>query len=132
MGLLLLRLAVATVLAVEGVSLLIDAGTARVGILGLAVVLMADSGALAAGFLTPVAALLAAALTVVGLVLAPGPGPDTSLESAPVEVLLLVMTTAIGLLGPGGFSADARLFGRRRILVPPPSDLPRSGDAAPD
>jgi hypothetical protein len=28
------------------------------------------------------------------------------------------MAAAIGLLGPGAFSVDARLFGHRRIIIP--------------
>ena len=30
----------------------------------------------------------------------------------------IVMATAIVLLGPGAFSLDARLFGRREIVIP--------------
>jgi hypothetical protein len=31
---------------------------------------------------------------------------------------LMVLATAIALLGPGAFSIDSRLFGRREILIP--------------
>ena len=31
---------------------------------------------------------------------------------------VIVLTTAIALLGPGAFSIDARMFGRREILIP--------------
>jgi hypothetical protein len=31
---------------------------------------------------------------------------------------MIVLTTAIALLGPGAFSIDARMFGRREILIP--------------
>ena len=29
----------------------------------------------------------------------------------------IVDTAALGLLGPGGYSLDARLFGRRRVVL---------------
>jgi len=32
-------------------------------------------------------------------------------------VLSIVDTAALGLLGPGGYSLDARMFGRRRIVL---------------
>jgi putative oxidoreductase len=38
------------------------------------------------------------------------------LVSPPFEVITLAVT--IALLGPGAFSLDARMFGRREILVP--------------
>ena len=31
---------------------------------------------------------------------------------------VIILAAAIALLGPGAFSVDARLFGRREILIP--------------
>ena len=39
---------------------------------------------------------------------------------------LTVISIAITLLGPGAFSLDARLFGRREIIIPEPSRPPFS------
>ena len=39
---------------------------------------------------------------------------------------ILVLSTAIALLGPGAFSVDARMFGRREILIPYASRSPKS------
>ena len=62
------------------------------------------------GFLTPIAAVVtaisAAALAASGL-----PFPAGSL------IGLTVLAAAIALLGPGAFSLDSRLFGRREILI---------------
>jgi hypothetical protein len=40
----------------------------------------------------------------------------TGLIAPPLEVIIPAITVA--LLGPGAFSLDARMFGRREILVP--------------
>jgi uncharacterized membrane protein YphA (DoxX/SURF4 family) len=39
-----------------------------------------------------------------------------------VLVSLLLNAAALALLGPGAYSVDARLFGRRVMVVPPPRD----------
>ncbi len=35
-----------------------------------------------------------------------------------LSINLVVIATAISLLGPGAFSLDARLFGRRKVIIP--------------
>jgi uncharacterized membrane protein YphA (DoxX/SURF4 family) len=42
----------------------------------------------------------------------------------PIE--LIVLAVAIVLLGPGAFSLDARMFGRREIRIPDMHHSPRS------
>lgn len=60
------------------------------------------------GFWTPVAALAAAAIQIA--IVYPGPRLDSSaLTAAAVAV-------ALAMLGPGAWSLDARLFGRKRIV----------------
>jgi uncharacterized membrane protein YphA (DoxX/SURF4 family) len=39
-----------------------------------------------------------------------------------VPVLELVVVVSLALLGPGRYSVDAYLFGRREIIIPPRSD----------
>jgi len=69
---------------------------------------VASAACLLAGFMTP---LIVATIVTVGTILAvSGPGP--------VRVEVIILAVIIALLGPGAFSLDARMFGRREILVP--------------
>ena len=81
------------------------------------------SGALAllvlGGLWTPIAGGLAAAVALVH-----GFAHTTD---ARLEVLLATIGVALALLGPGGWSIDARLFGWKQIEIPnrkPPTTPP--------
>lgn len=65
---------------------------------------------MAPGFLTPFGA--AACIFCELLCFICGAQPDPGLLVEPVLVCL-----AVGLAGPGAYSVDARLFGRRRVLA---------------
>jgi hypothetical protein len=70
------------------------------------------SGSLALGLLTPLIALLAGIVEVALLV--------TGASSVVVAVLLGPLDAAVLLLlGPGAYSLDARLFGRRVVVLQP-------------
>jgi len=71
-----------------------------------------------AGTLTPLASLLVI-ISGIGYALAwfPTPTPNI-LESKLVLANLIAMAAAILFLGPGAFSLDAHLFGRREIFIP--------------
>ena len=72
--------------------------------------LLASAACLLLGFVTPVAAVLIG-LTSLGLALWTTSYPIQELE-------VVVLAAVIALLGPGAFSIDARMFGRREILIP--------------
>lgn len=73
---------------------------------------------LLAGFLTPIAAALAAMRTLyIGLPLLAIPDPVLH-QSALAMLYLATICVALMLLGPGAFSIDSRLFGRREIIIP--------------
>jgi uncharacterized membrane protein YphA (DoxX/SURF4 family) len=67
------------------------------------------------GLLTPVASALVGG-SYVGLVFAAPTDPCHPSETA--LTYMLVIAVAIALLGPGAFSFDSRLFGRREIIIP--------------
>jgi hypothetical protein len=67
--------------------------------------------ALGFGLLTPLTALLGCVLAIVD-------ATRLGAMQAPIALLTMVNAIALGLLGPGAYSLDARLFGRRVVVVP--------------
>ena len=67
------------------------------------------------GFLTPFLSVLAGALSIAALVI--GPNPVNLIDG-----VLVLNAGALALLGPGAYSLDARLFGRRVTVLPPRAD----------
>ena len=118
-GLLLLRAGVGVALMVQATRLFEDtqeSGWLR-AVAGFAA---AVSTLILVGFLTRWAA--AAAAVASGLPWLPRSGVG-ALEEHMTAALAMVIAGAIVCLGPGAFSVDARLFGRREIIFPDqPSD----------
>jgi uncharacterized membrane protein YphA (DoxX/SURF4 family) len=70
------------------------------------------------GYLTPVASSVVA-LIATGISLSWFTAVQSSLLSANLSLaMVLVIAVAVVCLGPGAFSLDARLFGRREIVIP--------------
>ncbi len=121
-GLLLLRAGVGVALIVRATMLFKDTqepGWPRV-VAGLAA---AVGTLLLVGVLTRFAA--AAAAVASGLSWLPRYGVGV-LEGHMTAALAMVIAAAVVCLGPGAFSLDARLFGRREIILP---DQPSDPDA---
>lgn len=118
-GLLLLRATAGVAAVVSGAASLLEsapAPTAGAMVIGLAAV--GCGVLLLIGFLTPGAAVLTA-LGSAGATLPGCPALTASLfEAKPTAGFLIVMAVAILLLGPGAFSVDCLLFGRREIIIP--------------
>jgi uncharacterized membrane protein YphA (DoxX/SURF4 family) len=67
---------------------------------------------LCAGFRTPWAAALCTLTVVVALFAIPGSQADRG-------VIAVAISVAVAILGPGAYSIDSVLHGRRRRIVPP-------------
>jgi uncharacterized membrane protein YphA (DoxX/SURF4 family) len=118
-ALLLLRAVVGIVLVVQGGFYLKEQNPTLGGwFVGLTA--LAGGALLVVGFLTPVVGAVAGLLAVgVGLSLLP-PCPASLFDTKMPVILTAAILVAIVLLGPGAFSLDCRVFGRREIIIPPP------------
>jgi uncharacterized membrane protein YphA (DoxX/SURF4 family) len=87
--------------------------------------LMVASGTLALiGYMTPLAAIVGGLLTVATwMPWFPAAAPSLFLTRL---ATFLAAAIAIVCLGPGAFSLDARLFGRREIVIRKPSSSRKS------
>lgn len=74
------------------------------GLAGLAVLLVV-------GVFTPIICTLCCVLEIAVLISLRGRSDGLHL------LFSLIDTAALGLLGPGGYSLDARMFGRRRVVL---------------
>jgi len=80
--------------------------------------LVAAGVLLLVGFLTPAASILVA-IGGVGLLLSWFPEmPPSVLGSKSTSWFAAIVAAAIAMLGPGAYSLDARVFGRREVIVP--------------
>src|SRR4029077_9756097 len=113
-GLLLLRATVGVSLAVQSGVCLADLEHVTWTQWALGANALLTAAALLLGFLTPLAAGMAGAGGV-GLALSLLPWAESSLVCRVPFVTVVVMSVAVILIGPGAYSLDARLFGRREI-----------------
>jgi uncharacterized membrane protein YphA (DoxX/SURF4 family) len=124
--LLLLRVAVGFTAAAQGVFCFSGPSPPSLVRLIVAVVLVASGTALTIGFLTPFAGILVA-LCFLGMFSSSIPAFPWGLHDAKLLALeMIIAAAALVLLGPGTYSLDGRLFGRREIVIPPSSRAPQA------
>jgi len=124
-GLLVLRAVVGLTAMVQGMGYLSDRGDLTPGAWVGALLLTASGASLLMGFLTPAVSILVG-VGGLGILFSWFPAPAwTFLDSKLATSELIAMSAAIAFLGPGAFSLDSRLFGRREIVIPPSSRTAR-------
>lgn len=106
-GLLVLRIASGGYLLTYGISTIAVSGFRSAGLLALTSTL--PGGLLLVGLWTPIAGILAVLVEVIMILM--------SSEDPRVGVLLICICAATAMLGPGCWSIDSTLFGRRRLDV---------------
>ena len=116
-GLVLLRAAVGLTLIAQGTAHLTGAVEPTPTAIIDDVIAVVIGGALMLGFLTPVAGTAAAVFSLM-TALAWLPSGTAVPFDGPVSFLHAIVSCAIVLLGPGAFSVDSYLFGRREIVIP--------------
>ena len=123
LGLLLLRVSIGAALLGQCV-LSVARGLTASWSGALDVLSILAASALVAGALTPAAGVVAACVSLVRAFAPPAAAGAYGLDVGASLGLLIVIGVTVALLGPGAYSVDARLFGRREIVVP---RAPRSG-----
>ena len=118
-GLLLLRVVAGGAAGLQGGVHLAGATAASLGAWTVGVLTVVAGVFLVAGFLTPGAGAVAGLGTIVIASSTGPPGAASSVIDFLPALFVLADAVALVLLGPGALSMDARLFGRREIIIPP-------------
>jgi uncharacterized membrane protein YphA (DoxX/SURF4 family) len=117
-GLVFLRLTIAVNAISSGVGALVGSSTHAIGVWAAGSIAIAVGAPIFIGFLTPAAS----AAATVGYLMAGVSSFLTGEANNHIGTLaafnLAAISAALVLLGPGAFSLDARLFGRREIIIP--------------
>lgn len=114
---LLLRLMLGATTILRGAVQIWDGENPAVGSRIIGTIALVVGVSLLAGFLTPLNALivfLAGFAATISLISA----GNSAVEIIFLAVYVSVTALAAALLGPGAYSLDARLFGRREIIIP--------------
>ena len=117
-GLLLLRVATGVTLIAHA-SFIVQMQDLRIVVVAMGLLAFLSGLALLAGFLTPIISIVAL-IIIAGTELSWFPTLNGGLIAGNhLSLDVAVMSAAIFMLGPGAFSVDAQMFGRRKIIIPP-------------
>jgi uncharacterized membrane protein YphA (DoxX/SURF4 family) len=124
-GILLLRVAVGSGLLVQSIAYFTGNPEPVLPNLILAVIVAVLGALLLVGCLTRFLAVVAALLCLASM-FAWFPGPRVGIfESHTTDAFAIVTAMALACLGAGAFSVDARLFGRREVIIPKNPSYPK-------
>jgi uncharacterized membrane protein YphA (DoxX/SURF4 family) len=122
-GLLLLRVTLAVSIANGAMRALGSDDAASYGAVGVAyrIALLVLSIPMAVGFLTPIVHVIVAIVESAAFAMQFSMLGSSLVQDEPYQTHLLriAIAIALALIGPGAFSADSRLFGRRQIILQP-------------
>ena len=104
-------------LAVGGCAILRGVNCMESGVSVIGISCIACGTLLVIGFLTPVAGLLVSLGAGAAAFARFGIPHDNLAEPSWMNAFGVIVTVAVILLGPGAISIDARLFGRRKIVI---------------
>jgi len=118
LGLLILRSALGAALVLRAFVCLHDRHRWNPVIVIVVLMLVLSAPLIIAGYRTRVATVVAM-LAVVAVMMSCTGGPVLErLDIRTTEVFAIMIAAALACLGPGAFSLDSRLFGRREIVIP--------------
>ncbi|MBI1763781.1 MAG: hypothetical protein HYR56_20335 [Acidobacteria bacterium] len=125
-GLLLLRVAVGFTAVMQSWLWLAEREQRTLLLWSIGLLALISGVALLIGYFTPVAGVLAG-LGSLGFALSwfAAPGPHL-FDQKLAAIFVAIMSAALVFLGPGAFSLDSRLFGRREVFIPPAARAPKA------
>jgi uncharacterized membrane protein YphA (DoxX/SURF4 family) len=116
-ALLLLRAVVGVLLLVQG-AFYVGEQNPTIGTLLVGLTALAGGILLLVGFLTPIiGTLVGLGALCIRLSVLPVPAPNL-LDGKLPAIQAAAMLIAVVILGPGAFSVDSRVFGRREVIIP--------------